>query len=222
MSETAQEKHVLEFPLEYDPERDDSDISKLHLLMKEQKLKEADVVVWSAGDLNDRNQKCINLIQSNYAPTLLLSSGLDNPEIGSIRASKMRQRFVDSGVNPNRIVLEDESRNTKEQAVNVIQIAARRKWKKIILVANPYHQMRLFLTFLAELKKQKLEDQIELINAPADLNWFQKTSRGREEIEVFSQEEIRRMIDYNKKGDVAKPSEGIEYLEKIKNKLLNG
>ena len=98
--------------------------------------------------------------------------------------------------------------------MHTLQIAHERGWTKIILVASPYHQVRAFLTFLAELKKQGQAERVKIINAPADLSWYRPASgRGREAVDLLTQEEIPRIEQYQKKGDVAGVEEGIAYLQ---------
>lgn len=204
------------FPPEYDPNIDNSDISKLYALIKEQEPKEADAIVWLEGDLEDRALKCIKLLQSNYAPLVVLSGGNEN----AIKATEIQEKFIQSDISENKIILETESQNTKEQAINVLKIAREKEWKKILLVANFYHQFRAFLTFLAELKKEKMDDDVEIINCPAEYGWYrQSPQHNKEEVDALVEEEIPRMIKYAENGDVSFPADGIEYLEKWKKKL---
>jgi len=208
----SQEKEIHDF--EYDYTREDSPISQLYRMIKEQKLEEADAVVWLEGDNDDRVAKCVELIQRNFAPKIILSGEHDDPNYGSIPGSVMKKEFINAGIREERIEM-DDSQNTKDQAVNVMNLSKENNWNKVIIVASPYHQIRAFLTFLAQLKKEKMEEQFKIINAPADLNWFHEAG-GRQErdaVELLETEEIPRMIKYSEKGDVAMPSEGVEYLK---------
>ncbi|MFA5358753.1 MAG: YdcF family protein [Patescibacteria group bacterium] len=209
---------------EYDPTDEDSEISRLYKLIKEQPLEQSDAAVWLEGEADDRNVKCIRIVQSDYAPKLVLSGGVDKAPT-DIPSQKMAEVFVQSGISRDQIIIDPTSLNTKEQAVNVLRLVKDNDWHKIILVANPYHQIRVFLTFLAELKKQGMDKMVKIINAPADLNWFRTTARGRDEVDLFNEEEIPRLIKYGqdgvdgKKADVAKLSEGLDYIEYWNNQL---
>lgn len=203
-----------QYPPEFDPTNENSDISVLYKLMKEQELKETDAVIWLEGNVEDRIQKCVNLIQSNLSKELVVSGGAERG--GDLPIQKIHDIFVNLGVSEKKIVMETASRNTKDQALKILEIVRDKGWKKITLVANPYHQIRAFLTLLAELDKEELTDEIEIINASADLNWFSVPAgdRKKDEVDLLDQEEIPRLIKYSEQGDVAKPAQGIEYLEK--------
>lgn len=214
-------KQEEKFPSEYDPTNENSDISKLYKLMKEQKLEEADAVIWLEGNVEDRVAKCAKLMQSNYARELVVSGGAQRG--GDLPIENIEKDFLSAGISQGRIIMETESRNTKDQAERIVRMAAEKNWKKIILVVNPYYEFRAFLTFLAELKKEKKDQEIEIINAPVDLSWFSIPSgdRKEDEVDLLEHEEIPRLIKYSKEGDVARPEEGIEYLEYWKNKEVN-
>ena len=156
---------------EYDLTREDSEISKLHNLIQEQEVKESDAVVWFEGDRDDRTAQAIKLMQSDFSPKVILSGGVEGPS--DIPSWKMQDEFINAGISEGRIIC-DESTNTKEQAQNVIDQIEENDWKRAILVANPYHQLRAFLTFLAELKKRGLDDKVEMMSAPPEYNWFSK------------------------------------------------
>ena len=212
------------FPPEYDPINENSDISRLFSLMNEQKLEDSDAVVWFQGEGNDRMEQSIRLIQSDYAHNLILSGGGDKSWDTS--TADMLPHFIDAGIDREKIILETDSKNTKEQAINVLDIVKNKKWQRIILVASPYHQIRAFLTYLAELKKLALDKDVELINAPAALGWFNQNPHRDNKIpaDLLAGDEIPRMIKYSVGGDVAKPGEGVEYLKywqdkKVKEKL---
>jgi hypothetical protein len=202
------------FSPELNPQSPDSKITELYDLIVRQQLEASDAVIWLEGDVDDRVAKCIELIQRNYAPTIVLSGGNPQPEVGAIPSWDMKKTFLDAGIPEEKIVLEDQSKHTKQQAENVLRIAQERGWTKIILVASPYHQIRAFLTFLAELQKIGLADRIKMMNAPADVSWFREVSgRGREAVDLFTQEESPRIQEYQEKGDVAQVEEGIAYLQ---------
>lgn len=184
-------------------------------LMNKQGVEKADAIVWLEGDATDRVKQCIRLMQSDYAPILLLSGGEKNPHDGSIPSWEIKQKFMDSGILEEKILIEDQSQHTKGQAINVLRFIKDRGWKKIILVSSPYHQIRAFLTFLAQLRKKGLSDSVHLINAPAHLEWFREIpAKKKSAIDLLVEEEIPRLKKYQVFGDVASFDEGIAYLQK--------
>lgn len=206
------------YPPEYDPTDENSALSRLFKLMDEQKIEKSDAIVWLEGNILDRVYKCVELMEKKYAKDLLVSGGAQKG--GDPPIETIKETFLKEGIPENAMIMETASTNTKNQTLNVLQIVKEKKWKKIILVANPYFKFRTFLNFVSELKKQGLEDDLEIVNAPADLSWFRTPSGARknDEIELLDREEIPRLIKYAEVGDVATPSEGIAYLEKWKNK----
>ena len=60
---------------------------------------------------------------------------------------------MSSGVPRDAIIHEKKSQNTREQAIEVINMAKANNWKKVILVATHEHQYRAYLTFLKEVLK---------------------------------------------------------------------
>jgi len=71
----------------------------------------------------------------------------------------------------------------------------------VILVTSAYHQLRVFLTFLAVLKDWGLDRTVRLWNAPAP--------SGMEKLAL----EWQKITDYQQKGHVASYDDGLVYLD---------
>ena len=116
--------------------------------------------------------------------------------------------MLKAGVPEADIIHEDQSLNTREQAVEVVRMAMERGWKKLILVASHEHQYRAYLTFLREVLDTR--SGIILYNAPArNLNWFEDKGWGTrfERLEA----EILRIEKYSEMGHLANAQEVIDY-----------
>lgn len=170
----------------------------------------ADAIVLLEGDGLARVSYAVALYREGWAPLVVISGGLDNPP-HSISASLMKREVVAQGVPEECIVLEEESKNTREQAVALATQCAERGWKRLLIVASHYHQYRAFLTFLKALEEHSLDRSVELISTPArDLPWFKEDEQGAR-IDLLEQE-FERIELYGKKGDVSSYEEGLRYL----------
>lgn len=63
---------------------------------------------------------------------------------------------MNAGVPTSAVIHEDRSLNTKEQAVEVVRMAIKNSWKRLVLVASHEHQYRAYLTFLREVLDKKV------------------------------------------------------------------
>lgn len=181
---------------------------KLLVLLFNQPLKKADAIILLEGDGSNRLRKAVDLYKEEWARLIVFSGAADDPAHGSIIFSKLRSIFTKSGIPENKILLENKSQNTRDQAVEVMELISKNGWKRIILVASHYHQLRAFLTFLKSMKEKKLK--IEIINAPANnLSWFEQTPWGRR-IDLL-EEEFKKIKRYQKHTVSFK--EGIRYLQ---------
>ncbi len=176
----------------------------------------SDVIVILEGDGYSRIYKAQELLSQNYAPSILISGGIDDPSNGNFPASALEKECLSRGIPQERILIESRSQNTKEQAENVIALAQEHKWTRIILVASHYHQYRAYLTFLKVILKKGLS--IILLNAPAAaLSWFEQNAWGKrcKLVEV----EFDKIEYYGSQGDLATYAEAIEY-QQWKEKVL--
>jgi len=165
---------------------------KILALVLSEPPKKADAIVLLEGDGYFRVKKAIQLYEEKWSKKIIVSGGIINYANGSY---PNLLNFLLKKVPKKSIIIESKSKNTREQAVNVISIAKKNKWKKIILIASHYHQLRAFLTFLKVIEENKI--LIQIINAPAtDLPWFEKNKWGRR-IDLFS-EEINKITLYKK------------------------
>jgi uncharacterized SAM-binding protein YcdF (DUF218 family) len=64
------------------------------------------------------------------------------PTGGMSEALLMAEQLRDWGVEPDRIVIEDRARNTRENAVYTAAIAKQRGWRKVLLVTSAFHMKR--------------------------------------------------------------------------------
>lgn len=132
-------------------------------------LKKADAIVAvSGGDTLGRTKHAISLYQAGYAPKLIFSGAAADPKSAS-NAKVMMASAVSQGVPLSAISLDENSRDTKENAEKSKSIIGGAK--TIILVTSDYHQRRVNREF-----QKALGPDVMLINSPAkDKYWGRKS-----------------------------------------------
>jgi len=171
-------------------------------------LKSSDAIVLLEGDGLNRYQKAVELYTQGIASKIIFSGGITDYEYGSYPFSDVLPHILEAGVPQDAIIHEDKSLNTHEQAVEVVKIAIKNRWKRLALVASHEHQYRAYLTFLREVISTN--SGIILYNAPVrNLGWFKPTSWGIR-FECLEQE-FERIEKYSQSGHLATYKEVIEY-----------
>lgn len=137
---------------------------------------EADVVVllgglaWTAPapgnpidftDAVDRALFAADIYQAGVAPVILISGGnLPWADAALSEAELIADLLIDLGVPEEGIVLESESLNTRENAVNSAAILKARGWETALLVTSAWHMPRAVDAFAVV--------GVEVVPAPAD------------------------------------------------------
>ncbi|MDD4900554.1 MAG: YdcF family protein [Patescibacteria group bacterium] len=187
-----------------------TDQEKFIALLGKEELKKSDAIVMLEGDGYFRCKHAAALYKQRWAKIIVISGGITNHHYGSYPAKKLWPELAKLGVKRSDMLLDEESMNTREQAVNIIKLATEKKWKKIILVASHYHQYRAFLTFLQVLRATGAK--LRIINSPAnDLPWFQNNKWGRR-IDLL-ESEFEQINIYRKKNHVASYAEALAYFK---------
>lgn len=171
-------------------------------------LRRADAVVCLEGDGEARIGATLKIFKAGLAKVIVVSGGLNQPPF-SLGAVKMGKKFMAEGVAKDKLIIEEKSQNTYEQAKEVMKIAKQKKWRKIILVASNFHQPRAYLTFLKARQDAKLK--IQLFNAPVrELAWFRKTALAVNRLELLKNE-FKKIDDYLLKGHLVSFKKAIKY-----------
>lgn len=189
---------------------------KFIALVDNDSIKKSDAIVLLEGDGLNRYQKAAALYNQGYAKKIIFSGGITDYEYGSFPFNDILPLILREGVPECDIIHENKSLNTREQAIEVISIASRNNWTKLILVATHEHQYRAYLTFLKVLIDENLK--LVLYNAPVrNLGWFIETGWGLR-IERLESEFIRINKYYNL-GHIANYDQAIKY-QKWKETLI--
>ena len=184
---------------------------KYMALVDNDPLKKADAIVLLTGDGLFRVPEAAKLFKEQWAPVIVVSGNMNNPESGGLPGAELKKELVSAGIPEAVIMMEDESLHTRDQAVRVIRMADQSKWHRILMVASAYHQYRAFLTFLKA--RAEAGSALEITNAPArGLSWTEENPWGRR-IDLLDAE-FKKIEEYRALGHVATFAEGIEYLLK--------
>lgn len=120
-------------------------------LSPQDKLSASDaIVVVSGGETNQRVAEGVKLYQDGWAPLMIMSGA--SRDAKDSNAAAMKRMAINSKVPANKIITEEKSMNTVENAEYVREIVTSNKFNKIILVTSPYHQRRAALVFAQALK----------------------------------------------------------------------
>lgn len=121
------------------------------------------VVAISGGNTSERTAKAIDIFKQGYGKKLIFSGANSDPDTIS-DAAQMAKQARGSGVSTNDILMDQQAKNTYENAKNVAAIIKEQKYKTIILVTSPYHSTRAALEF----KKAFMNTDVRVFSAPAD------------------------------------------------------
>lgn len=170
------------------------------------------IVVLAGEDGEARLATAIGLLHGAGAPVIVVSGGLHTPP-SRVGAPALAEILMGKGVAPSRILVESASQNTREQAVNVVDLAMQNEWRRLLLVASPYHSPRAFLTFIQALHDVGKEEVMQLVNVPAaEMPWW-KSPIGVEASRVdLLASEFDKIDAYQQTGDVASYEDGLTYI----------
>jgi len=130
------------------------------------KLVKADaIVVISGGETEARIKEGIWLYDNGYAPTIIFAGAAREGDVSNALA--MKRIAMRKGVPAGDILIEEDSRDTEENAEFTAEIIKKQNYKSIILSTSPYHQRRAFHNFKKNLPELRI------------INWSAKDSRWR-------------------------------------------
>lgn len=150
-------------------------LERAHPYVAPQQLPRVDVVVVLGGGIEppspghprpelhaatDRVWFGAQLYRAGRAPRVLLSGGADPQRYTASEAAAMRELMLDLGVPAEAIVLEERSRNTRENARFSAPLLRERGASRILLVTSALHMPRALPLFQAQ--------GLQVVPAPTD------------------------------------------------------
>lgn len=183
---------------------------KFIILLDSEQLHAGDVIIILEGDGLSRYKKAVELYKMGIAHKICFSGNFDDKKSGAVTFEIIKPLLLEEDIPEDDLIFEDKSKNTYEQAVEIMKLSKHYCWNHIIIVASQYHSYRAFLTFLHEQKIQR-PDLIMDMASVTDLDWYKDTGYGRR-IDLL-QLELNKIDLYQKNGNVSDYEEGIDYLE---------
>jgi len=177
-------------------------------------LARADAIVALCGeDGLERALVAQELLIQGAADTIVLTGGLDSDSKQS--AKTLADKLIGNGVNPQRIIVENEATNTRDQAQEVVEIAIEKNWKRLLLVASPYHLPRAALTFIHDVRRL----DIRIIPVTANqVAWFGKPEGVSRNRMALLDGEYAKIAAYQEIGHVASYEDGIKHMKRWEGK----
>lgn len=100
--------------------------------------------------------QAIELFKPDY---VILSGGLANPIAGITEAAAMKDYLLRQGVNPDKLITEEESISTLQNAKFTVSLARQRKIDDLVIITTPEHLARGWLNplklFSSEINDRK-------------------------------------------------------------------
>jgi len=168
------------------------------------------IVVLCGEDAAPRLATAVGLMQSGAASRIVLSGGRhERPRW--VGAESLAKELLGLGVAPDAIIIEHGSQNTKEQAVNVLDLAAANQWRSLMIVASAYHLPRAFLTFVARNNGTSSDFRMLPVSC-GDVSWFGTPAGMNETRATLLESELRKIHEHQLTGDVASYRAGVAFL----------
>lgn len=185
-----------------------TDREKFIAIVNNDVVSKADAIILLEGDGFNRYRHAAYLYNQGIATKIIFSGGIIDYDYGSFPFEDIKPLLCKQGVAIEDIIHEDVSLNTREQAIQIINLACEKKWQRLILVASPEHQYRAYLTFLKEILQKNKE--IVLMNSSAEnLKWFESCGWGIRFDRL--EQEFLRIEKYSVMGHLATYQEAIDY-----------
>ena len=179
-------------------------------------LTQSDAAILLEGDGFFRWERAVELYKQELVSCIVFSGNANDKQYGSYPFCEIKPYILNKGVPESKLLHEDKSLNTRQQAIEIVKMATEKCWKRLVLVASPEHQYRAYLTFLREILDSN--SNIILYNAPVhNLSWFTDSGWGTR-FERLSAE-FDRIEKYTSMGHLANAQEVIQY-QKRKEALL--
>jgi uncharacterized SAM-binding protein YcdF (DUF218 family) len=137
------------------------------MIIKKDEMKPADAIVILAGEETERVEYGVKLFKDGWArKDMIIMAG--GPLVWKYTwASLMKEHAESLEVPSRKILIEDKSRSTEEDARYTKKILHENHIASIILVTSPYHSRRASIIF-----EKVLGKDIRIISSPVENSWF--------------------------------------------------
>lgn len=139
-------------------------------------LEKSDAIVVFSGDNGVRTEVGVELLKEGYGEYLILSGGKVYDDV--TMAELMKNHAIKLGVDENKILIDDKSLTTYENAEFTKEIMEENNFNSLIVVTSDYHTRRSKLTMEKSLEDTLIDGQnVEVIVTPSkeeefDIKWW--------------------------------------------------
>ena len=102
-------------------------------------IQKSDAIILLEGDGFNRYKKAVDLYKLGFSSKIIFSGGITDFNYGSYPFSMILPKMLSLGVPKKDIIHEKKSKNTKDQAIEVIKLAIKNNWGNLILVLSLIH-----------------------------------------------------------------------------------
>lgn len=173
------------------------------------------IAVWS-GDGDTRLEVGLQLLRQGAAHHCIVQGGIDDSP-HALTAPVSAEWLISRGVPPKRIIEENETTNTHEQAEWLADWLSGREleWNRVLLPCSPYHMPRVFLTMLKSMQVRGLDDRIHVVPVPGAQSWWQcPAGLDTTRLELF-RGELEKIELYREYEHVASYADGLAYMARM-------
>ena len=177
-----------------------------------QKPEKSDAIFIHAREGEESVGKAAELYGDGYAPLIAVNG------LGEYKDYAGRDRWLsilrEKGIPERSLLAIKPSTNTKLEAEAVVAVTKERGWSTIIVVAQPYHIVRSWLTFIDQAGKQKYALKV-IMQYPVFFDWHQSVLGSQAELKAprwqIIREEAQRINRYEHSEELASIEDALRY-----------
>lgn len=181
-----------------------------------QRPEKSDAIFIHAREGGESIRKAAELYEAQYAPLIIING------LGEYKDYIGRERWLlhlrEKGIPESSLEAIVPATNTKREAEAVVALAKARQWTTLMVVAQPYHIVRSWLTFIDQVKKQKYQFKV-ITQPPSFFSWHQAVLGSQAEIKAprwqVVYEEAKRISRYQDSRELAVLDDALEYHKKF-------
>jgi len=132
---------------------------------------------------NDNVERLIathRLLADDRARFAIVSGGPEHPELAEHSEARVLARQISAwGIEPSRVLLEDQARNTRENAVYSQRIVEERRFEKVLVVTSAFHMRRAAECFEAvgmKVDRLSVDFRAHREGGPGSSSWLPRAS----------------------------------------------
>ena len=138
----------------------------------------ANAIVVLGGDNGERSLKAQALYHDGYAPIIVLTGLEKGSATPPPRLTWRADYLAAHGVPRSVLRFEVGSRNSYEEATNILALMQKQKWQRVIVVSDPPHMRRLAWTWNRVFK----DSGLHYVLVPSGAEWWSPSEWWRDEL----------------------------------------